>query len=96
MFQIHAGSGALSTAQPLDREARSRYSLEVVAVDTGIPALSTTVTVEVNVMDLNDNSPAFGRASYAVDVSEDAPEGAVVLQVTAAGGTSNTDAGGES
>ncbi|CAL8401145.1 unnamed protein product [Boreogadus saida] len=83
MFRIHAGSGALSTSQPLDREATERYSLEVVAVDTGSPALSTTVTVEVNVMDINDNSPVFGSSSYSVDVPEDATHGASVLQVTA-------------
>ncbi|KAK0133503.1 Protocadherin-16 [Merluccius polli] len=83
MFKIHAGTGALSTSQPLDREAMERYSLEVVAVDTGSPALSTTVTVEVNVMDVNDNSPVFGSSSYSVDVSEDIAQGAQVLQVTA-------------
>ncbi|KAJ3589902.1 hypothetical protein NHX12_010743, partial [Muraenolepis orangiensis] len=83
MFNIDAGTGALSTSQPLDREAAERFSLEVVAVDTGSPALSTTVTVEVNVMDVNDNSPVFGSGSYSVDVSEDTTEGARVLQVTA-------------
>uniref|UniRef100_A0A8C5B076 Protocadherin-16 n=1 Tax=Gadus morhua TaxID=8049 RepID=A0A8C5B076_GADMO len=83
MFRIHAGSGALSTSQPLDREATERYSLEVVAVDTGSPALSTTVMVEVNVMDINDNSPVFGSSSYSVDVSEDSPSSSLVSQVTA-------------
>jgi len=88
MFKIDAGTGALSTTQPLDREATERYSLEVEAADGGSPALSTTVTVDVNVMDVNDNSPVFtggggggGSSSYSVDVSEDTAPGSQVLQV---------------
>lgn len=51
------------------------------AADRGSPALSTTVTVQVQVTDVNDNSPVFSRSSYSVDVSEDAPEGDRVLEV---------------
>lgn len=57
------------------------YTLEVVATDRGSPALSTTVTVQVQVMDVNDNSPVFSKSSYTVDVSEDAAEGSRVLEV---------------
>lgn len=56
------------------------YTLEVVATDRGSPALSTTVTVQVQVMDVNDNSPVFSKSSYAVDVLEDAAEGSRVLE----------------
>lgn len=50
--------------------------------DRGSPALSTTATVEVVVLDVNDNSPVFSKASYSVDVSEDAKEGTKVLEVS--------------
>lgn len=60
---------------------RAEYTLEVVAVDRGSPALSTTVTVEIKVLDVNDNSPVFSKSSYSVEVSEDAAEGSKVLQV---------------
>ncbi|XP_071377114.1 protocadherin-16-like, partial [Centroberyx affinis] len=82
-FQLQAGTGALSTSRALDRERRAEYKVEVVATDRGSPALSTTVTVEVRVLDVNDNSPVFSSSSYSVDVSEDAAEGSQVLQVTA-------------
>lgn len=81
-FQLHASTGALSTARSLDRETRSEYTLEVVAMDRGSPALSATVTVEVKVLDVNDNSPVFGKNSYSVEVSEDAAEGTQVLEVS--------------
>lgn len=53
----------------------------MVATDHGSPALSTTVTVEVRVLDVNDNSPVFSKSSYSVEVSEDAAEGFKVLEV---------------
>uniref|UniRef100_A0AAZ3SHU6 Protocadherin-16 n=1 Tax=Oncorhynchus tshawytscha TaxID=74940 RepID=A0AAZ3SHU6_ONCTS len=83
VFQLHVSSGALSTSRPLDRELRAGYNLEVVALDHGSPALSSTATVEVKVLDVNDNSPAFSSSSYTIDVSEDAAQGTTVLEVTA-------------
>lgn len=80
-FHLHTRTGALSTSRGLDRETRKEYTLEVVATDQGSPALSATVTVEVKVLDVNDNSPVFSSSSYSVDVSEDAAEGSYVLEV---------------
>lgn len=74
-------TGALSTSRGLDRENKAEYSLEVVATDKGSPALSATVTVQVRVLDVNDNNPVFTKNSYTVEVSEDAAEGTKVLEV---------------
>ncbi|XP_028277727.1 protocadherin-16 [Parambassis ranga] len=82
-FQLHTSTGALSTSRMLDREKRAQYTLEVVATDRGSPALSATVTVEVAVLDVNDNSPVFSKNSYSVEVSEDAAEGYQILEVSA-------------
>ncbi|XP_049895859.1 protocadherin-16-like [Epinephelus moara] len=82
-FHLDTSTGALSTSRSLDRETRPEYTLEVVATDQGSPALSSTVTVEVKVLDVNDNSPVFSRSSYSVEVSEDAAEGSKVLEVSA-------------
>uniref|UniRef100_A0A3Q4H2E3 Protocadherin-16 n=1 Tax=Neolamprologus brichardi TaxID=32507 RepID=A0A3Q4H2E3_NEOBR len=82
-FQLHASTGALSTSRGLDRETHAKYTLEVVATDRGSPALSATVAVEVNVLDVNDNNPVFSKSSYSVEISEDATEGAQVLEVSA-------------
>ncbi|XP_037124749.1 protocadherin-16-like isoform X1 [Syngnathus acus] len=82
-FHLHASTGTLSTRRGLDRETKAEYTLEVTATDRGAPPLSTAVTVEVRVLDVNDNSPVFGRSTYTTDVSEDAAEGSQVLAVTA-------------
>lgn len=55
----------------------------MVAQDHGTPPLSSTATVEITVLDVNDNSPKFSSNSYSVDVSEDAAVGSPVLDVTA-------------
>lgn len=76
-------SGVLSTSRPLDREKRPGYSLTVIAQDQGHPALSSTATVEVIVLDINDHSPQFQSSSYTAEILEDVPIGSLVLEVKA-------------
>ncbi|KAE8295094.1 Protocadherin-16 Protein Dchs1 Protein dachsous-like protein 1 Precursor [Larimichthys crocea] len=82
-FRLDRESGVLSTSRPLDREKRAGYTLTVTAHDQGHPPLSSTSTVEVTVMDINDHSPQFQSSSYTADISEDVPIGSLVLEVKA-------------
>lgn len=82
-FRLDRQSGVLSTSRPLDREKRGGYTLTVVAQDQGSPPLSSSATVEVTVMDINDHSPQFQSSSYTADISEDVPIGSLVLEVKA-------------
>ncbi|XP_076832352.1 protocadherin-16 [Brachyhypopomus gauderio] len=82
-FHLDRKSGVLSTSRALDREKKGRYTLSVEARDLGIPALSSSVTLDITVLDLNDNSPTFTSSSYTVEIAEDAPEGSFILEVTA-------------
>lgn len=82
-FRLDRRSGVLSPSRPLDREKKARYTLTITARDQGSPPLSGTATVEVTILDINDNSPQFPSSSYTADVSEDVPIGSLVLEVTA-------------
>ncbi|XP_026137609.1 protocadherin-16-like [Carassius auratus] len=82
-FHLDRKSGVLSTSRSLDRESRAKYTLTVEAQDQGIPSLTSSVTLDISVLDLNDNSPVFPSSSYSVEVSEDASEGSPVLEVSA-------------
>lgn len=62
----------------LDREARDRYDLTVLASDNGTPSATATTRVTVNVLDSNDNDPRFIRQSYEFSVEENLRRGAVV------------------
>uniref|UniRef100_A0A8C6JSB2 Protocadherin-16 n=1 Tax=Melopsittacus undulatus TaxID=13146 RepID=A0A8C6JSB2_MELUD len=82
-FSLDPVSGVLSTARALDREQVASYSLTVVVQDHGTPPRSATMSVHVKVLDLNDNTPGFTQAAYMVEVPEDLPVGALVLQLVA-------------
>ncbi|XP_066477458.1 protocadherin-8-like [Tiliqua scincoides] len=69
----------------LDREAQAAFRLELVAKDGGSPARAGSATVSVRVLDANDNAPAFPRGALrTVELPEDAPPGALLLQLDAA------------
>lgn len=59
------------------------YILVVQATDGGMPALSSTVTVYCNVVDLNDNMPMFETGPHTADIMENATIGTSVFTVTA-------------
>ncbi|XP_050312281.1 cadherin-89D isoform X2 [Anthonomus grandis grandis] len=60
-FSISTYTGQLSVDGILDRETRDKYSFVVVAKDNpqDNKPLSSSVNVEVNVLDVNDNPPVF-------------------------------------
>ncbi|XP_057188833.1 protocadherin Fat 1a isoform X3 [Triplophysa rosa] len=82
-FSIDRDTGTIWTARMLDHEEKSSHKLTVRAVDGGVPALSSEVTVLIDVTDLNDNAPAFSQNLYEATVSEVAPRGHFVTQVQA-------------
>ena len=56
--------------------------LEVQAIDQGSPVLSTSVLINVNIEDCNDNAPVFAEGNYTVYEQEDRPYGHVLLRFT--------------
>lgn len=56
MFKVTL-MGDLKTTSDIDREAHDNLYLEVVAIDSGFPALSTTVALTLTITDTNDNTP---------------------------------------
>ncbi|NXC51410.1 PCDGM protein, partial [Penelope pileata] len=67
----------------LDREERPELQLVLTAMDGGSPARSGTALITVQVLDINDNAPAFDRATYNVQIPENTPTGALLLQLNA-------------
>lgn len=59
------------------------YILVAQAQDNGRPSLSGTVTVYVNVVDLNDNAPAFDPMSFSNELNEDVRVGTPVVTISA-------------
>ncbi|XP_032929375.1 protocadherin alpha-2-like [Catharus ustulatus] len=78
LFKIDEKSGEIRTAGELDFEDLQSYDLEMEARDKGIPPLSGHCSVELEVLDVNDNAPEVWVTSLSVPVSEDASVGTVV------------------
>lgn len=55
----------------------------MIAIDRGVPSLSSTSHVWVTVIDMNDNPPKFEQPSYSCFLSEHAERGQFVIVVTA-------------
>lgn len=76
--------GSLSILKALDREEQEVFNLTIVAEDHGIPQLSTSQVLCVQVIDVNDEAPLFQRAEFEAQVMENKGPGTTVLTVTAA------------
>eukprot|EP00058_Branchiostoma_floridae_P002319 XP_002587807.1 hypothetical protein BRAFLDRAFT_92256 [Branchiostoma floridae] len=83
LYSIIAGDdGVIILRRPLDYEQTQHYVLTVQARDGG--GRASSVTVYVNVKDLNDNPPVFDPDRYSADdISEDVPAGTSILTVSA-------------
>ncbi|XP_027864290.1 protocadherin gamma-A10-like isoform X20 [Xiphophorus couchianus] len=73
----------LATEKILDRERHSKYNITLTATDEGVPALSSTKVLSLEVTDVNDNAPAFIKDNYITQVMENNPPGVSLLQVHA-------------
>lgn len=69
--------------QSLDRETKDQYIFTITAYDGGSPPKSSTLSVTVDVTDLNDNAPVFLNSSYSATVDSKASLNKVILRVSA-------------
>ncbi|NWH34577.1 PCD23 protein, partial [Chloropsis hardwickii] len=82
-FVLDKITGLLTTAQFLDREVQERYSLTIMALDDGSPALSATQVLTITVLDVNDETPVFLKQLYETAVHENRDPGEFVIRVEA-------------
>ncbi|KAM3866608.1 protocadherin gamma-A2-like [Diretmus argenteus] len=71
------------TDSELDRERDSEYNISVTCSDEGVPSLSSSVTLTLQISDVNDNAPVFERSSYEAYIVENNTPGLSVFTVKA-------------
>ncbi|CAI5643507.1 unnamed protein product [Oreochromis niloticus] len=81
-FWIDPVAGLLKVNKKLDRELVSRYSLSVQAFDSGSPAMSSTVTINIDISDVNDNPPVFNPPNSTVVIQLNQAAGTTLLQLS--------------
>uniref|UniRef100_A0A672SFN9 FAT atypical cadherin 1 n=1 Tax=Sinocyclocheilus grahami TaxID=75366 RepID=A0A672SFN9_SINGR len=82
-FTIDSDTGWLKVFEPLDRETTDHYTLNITVYDLGLPQKSSSHMVNVNILDVNDNSPEFLQSEYSVDISEDTAMATDIIQLEA-------------
>ncbi|CAB1460904.1 unnamed protein product [Pleuronectes platessa] len=82
-FTLEEKTGLLFLSAPLDYETQRLHPLTVRAVDHGLPQLSSTQTLTVEVGDVNDQPPVFSQSVYNASVAENRDPGEPVVRVSA-------------
>ncbi|XP_055296378.1 protein dachsous [Sitodiplosis mosellana] len=82
-FQIDQNTGLITTRTHIDCETEPVPQLIVQARDNGVPPMSSTATVFIQIHDVNDNEPIFDQSFYNATVSENDPKGKCILKVSA-------------
>ncbi|KAM3867202.1 protocadherin beta-14-like [Diretmus argenteus] len=77
-------SYSLITKDFLDKESVTKYDVTITAKDLGSPSLSSTKVIQVDVLDVNDNSPLFTETPYTFYVTENNKPGGPIFSVSAA------------
>ncbi|KAM8806282.1 cadherin-23 [Eudromia elegans] len=80
-FSLDKDTGVMLLTARLDFEATQRYTLTVIARDGG--GEETAGRVRVNVLDVNDNVPAFQKDAYLGALRENEPSVTQVLRLRA-------------
>ena len=81
-FALNEVSGALSIEQNIDYEDENSRRF-LITVTANNPPLSASVNTQIDITDVNDNSPVFGSDNYAFSVAEHSDSGTEVGTVDA-------------
>ncbi|XP_028272001.1 protocadherin beta-16-like isoform X49 [Parambassis ranga] len=74
---------SLVTDSDLDRETASEYNINMTCSDEGVPPISSSVTLTLQISDINDNAPVFERSSYEACIVENNTPGLSIFTVRA-------------
>ena len=83
LFDVNSTTGLVQTTAPLDREKGSPYSFLITALDFVNVTTTATATITVDIIDVNDNAPAFTQQTYSFTTPENVDIGVKVGEVTA-------------
>ncbi|XP_030648008.1 protocadherin gamma-A11-like [Chanos chanos] len=74
---------SLKTQQQLDREKKAEYNITIKCTDEGVPPLSSNISVQLHISDVNDNAPVFEKNCYEAYIVENNALGHSIFTVKA-------------
>ncbi|KAK3610123.1 hypothetical protein CHS0354_039903 [Potamilus streckersoni] len=69
-FGIDKHTGKMFLLKKLDYEKKKEYKVNVTAIDSGIPPLSSYTKFRITIRDVNDNAPVFQKAPIFAHIQE--------------------------
>ena len=75
--------GVVKTSAELDRETATKYEITLLARDRGEPQKSSSVTIHMTLLDVNDNKPTFASPTSVGYVKENSAISTSVIKVSA-------------
>ncbi|XP_074505030.1 protocadherin alpha-8-like [Sebastes fasciatus] len=89
-LNVNSDNGQISALKRFDFETLKKFQFQVVATDSGTPSLSSNVTVNVFILDQNDNAPVIlypvssnGSAEGVEEIPRNVNAGHLVTKVRA-------------
>ncbi|XP_055724612.1 protocadherin gamma-C5-like isoform X6 [Salvelinus fontinalis] len=83
MFSIDSETGQITVTGSLDYEESHTYEFNIRATDKAVASLEGHCSVQIDILDVNDNAPEIVLTSLPNPVKEDAPLGTVVALIGA-------------
>uniref|UniRef100_A0AAZ1XG42 Cadherin domain-containing protein n=1 Tax=Oreochromis aureus TaxID=47969 RepID=A0AAZ1XG42_OREAU len=83
VFEINPLTGEIHLKGDLDYEKGSSYKIEIAARDKGVPEMESHCRLQIDIVDVNDNTPEIVLTSEPQPVREDAASGTVVALLNA-------------
>lgn len=82
VFSINKTSGEIILKKQVDYERKSKYSFKVVGFDNGFQPQSSIVSVNINVLNINDNKPDIFILHVSDNVSESDKIGDTIARIS--------------
>ncbi|XP_056327409.1 cadherin-23 [Danio aesculapii] len=80
-FRLNITTGILVSTVVLDREQIGQYYLRIIAYDAGQFPRTSTSTLTITVLDVNDETPTFFPSVYNVSLEESVPRDYLVVRL---------------
>ena len=81
--QMRTNDFELLTADAFDREKKQRYNVTIQCRDHGTPQLTSASSIHVEILDENDNYPAFSQNPYIAKLEENNDIDASIVKLVA-------------
>ena len=85
LFHVFEKTGSLTVSEKIDSDPEqiSRVTLVLEASDNGTPQRSTTVDVDIEIVDEADTPPEFGASKYTIQALENLEPGSLIIDLNA-------------